>query len=409
MIPAFLESRCDEDLYIYFDETNNLRKISLNIKKENGLNETNTLFVVGGVFYTYAANPLRMKTGFQKFFSDNKVKLDGTEEYKFKEFAQGGGGKNQQDFKKLLGSKKLNLFLRWLKKNRGYFHYSATDLRYFIFLDLIESDELWDEINRYANSLPNTFMKENLIMNFHFGLKTFFDKMLQFKQLEFFKKLHSIDFPDIEKVNIEILREIVASHISDYLSHNNISNEDERYVKPIKNIIEKTDFFLMLGNPDKPYRLMNSFTSLYFTRLLDFHKSTIYLDNEYDIEEDLKLLQNADLKEEVNNAMLKGLSGINYSFEKSDQNFNLQIADISIGLVKEFYTFCLCSDIPLNEWDDFIKEFDKNLAPTQSENIRLFFALHNKSLSRYNGIQHTTTPIDGRKKFDALLRYYNQQ
>lgn len=408
MIPGFLQPRCDEDLYIYFDETNNLRKISLNIKKENGLNEINTLFVVGGVFFTYAANPLRMKKEFQKFFLDNKVKLDGDKEYKFKEFANGGGGKNKQDFKKLLGSKKLNLFLRWLKKNKAYIHYSATDLRYFIFLDLIESEELGDEINRYSRSLPPTLRKFDLEMEFHFGLKTFFDKITQFKQLDFFKQLHSINFPDIEKVNIEALREIVSLHINDYLIHNSITPEEERYVKPIKNIIEKNNFFLMLQNPDKPYRLMNSLSFLYFTRLLDFHNSTIHLDNEYDVENELNSLKNNDRKGKLKNTILEGLSKLKYSFGKSDHNFILQVADISIGLVKEFYTFCLCSDISISEWDNFIKEFDENLTPIQSENIRLFFDLHTKSLYRYNGIQHTTMPIDGRKKFDALLKYYNQ-
>lgn len=406
MIPAFLERPCEEGFHVFFDETNNLRKISLNIKKENGLNATNTLFVVGGVFFTYAANPFRMKKAFQQFFVDNKVKLDGIDEYKFNEFANKGSGKSQGDFKKLLSSKKLNLFLKWLKKNRGYFHYSTTDLRYFIFLDLIESIQLSDEISRYANKLPFTLNKEDLVMEFHFGLKGFFDKILRYKQFEIFEKFHSINFPDIEKVDIEELRTIVTSHVSDYLEHHTVSIEEERYVDAINRILEKTDFFLMLDNPDKPHRLMSSLTSLYSTRILDFQKSTIYLDNEYGVEEDLMLLKSENKNSKEKDNTFDGLSKIKYSFQKSDQNFILQLADITVGLVKEFYNFCLCSDVPMQEWASYIREFDEDLTQIQRENIQLFFELHNKSLSRYNGIQHTTTPFDGRKKFDSLLRYY---
>lgn len=407
MIPGFLENRCEDMLYVFFDETNNLRKISLNINKANGLNEVNTLFALGGVFFTYAINPLRAKNEFQDFFSKNKVKLDGKDEYKFKEFANGGNGKSQDDFKKLLSSRKLNLLLKWLKKNKGYFHYSVSDLRYFIFLDLIESNELVLQTELYGMTLPNTLLKPELIMYFPYKVKTYFDKILKYKQFELFHKLHSINFPDIESVNIEVLRDIVTSHVHDYLSHHNISTEEKKYVKAINAILEKTDFFLMLTNPDKPHRLMDSFTSFYLVRLSAFYKSLIRLDNEYDVESDFESFKKSSKKRKEHSREIAELSKIKYSFQRSDQNFVLQLSDIIIGLIKEFYNFCLFSDFSIEEWENYIKEFEKNLTEIQRENIKLFCELHQKSLSIYNGIQHTTTPLDGRKKFDILVKYFH--
>lgn len=406
MTPGFLENRCEEKLYVFFDETNNLRKISLNITKDNGLNEANTLFVLGGVFFTYAIDPLRTKSKFQKFYTEQKVKLDGEKEYKFKEFANGGDGKSQDAFKKFLSGRKLNLFLKWLKKNRGYFHYSVTDLRYFIFVDLVESDELVLQTELYGMTLLNTVAKLQKIIEFPYNLKTYFDKILQHKQLELFKKLHSINFPDIQKVDIEVLRNIVTSHVDDYLSNHHPSTEEKKYLKAIDAILKNTDFFLMLTDPDKPHRLMDSFTSFYLLRLSAFYKSVIRLDNEYEIEYDFDLFKNLNKKRKESISELEELSKINYSFQKSDQNFLLQLSDITIGIIKEFYNFCLFSDVPIEDWDNYIKEFEKNLTKTQQENIRLFCELHKKSLSIYNGIQHTTTPLDGRKKFDVLVKYF---
>lgn len=59
MLPSILEKKCEEKFYVYMDETNNLRRVSLNIKNKNGLNSEDTLFVLGGVLFTYKANSIR--------------------------------------------------------------------------------------------------------------------------------------------------------------------------------------------------------------------------------------------------------------------------------------------------------------------------------------------------------------
>lgn len=135
MLPSFMNRELTEKLYVYFDETNNIRKLKINLENGSGLNSDATPFVFGGVAFRYKANQDKMLQNFQKFFFLNKVKVDGFEsnhiEIKFKEFASGGKGVDEISFKRLLNSKKINLFLKWLVKNRAIIHYSVIDLRYF--------------------------------------------------------------------------------------------------------------------------------------------------------------------------------------------------------------------------------------------------------------------------------------
>lgn len=404
MLPSILEKKCEEKFYVYMDETNNLRRVSLNIKNKNGLNSEDTLFVLGGVLFTYKANSIRHKESFDKFFQENNVKLDGKEEYKFKEFANGGNGKNLQNFKKMLNSRKLNLFFKWLHKQRGLIHYIAIELKYFIFLDIIESDALIEEINEFAKTLPSYMCIEEEVVNFHFALKDLFGKMIEFNQLALLERLYNLDFPNIEKVNIEELRETILSHIDNYIESNVITEVEEIYCESIKKIVSKTDFFFMLDYPDKPYSLIKGLTFIYINRLSDFHKSKIVLDNEIDVEEDLRSFKNIELKQRIkkkHNQIYK----IHYSFQDSKYNFILQISDILVGVIKEFYNFCIHSNINIDKWEEFLEEFYSNLTDCQRENIVLFMNLHVKSLKLYNGIQKTAARLEHRKKFDMLMLY----
>ncbi len=404
MLPSILEKKCEEKFYVYMDETNNLRRVSLNIKNKNGLNSEDTLFVLGGVLFTYKANSIRHKESFDKFFQENNVKMDGKEEYKFKELANGGNGKNVQNFKKMLNSRKLNLFFKWLHKQRGLIHYIAIELKYFIFIDIIESDALIEEINEFAKTLPSYKCIEEEVVNFHFALKDLFGKMIDFNQLALLERLYNIDFPNTEKVNIEELREIILSHIDSYIESNVITEIEEIYCESIRKIVSKTDFFFMFDYPDKPYSLIKELTFIYINRLSDFHKSKIVLDNEIDVQEDLRSFKNIELKQRIkkkHNQIYK----IHYSFQDSKHNFILQISDILVGVIKEFYNFCIYSDIKINKWEEFLDEFYSNLTDCQRENIVLFMNLHVKSLELYNGIQKTTTRLEHRKKFDMLMLY----
>lgn len=403
MIPGALQKPFMDKFYVFFDETNNVRKITLDMKKQNGLNEVNLLFVLGGVMFEHDHQPERIKRNFNNFFYNNSITLDGVNEYKFKEFAGGGSGKDEKSFKKLLNSKKLNFFLQWMIKKKAYIHYSATDLRYFIFVDLLESDELIDEIHKHSLLLPKTLIFDNEVMMFHLGIKTFFDKAILFNQKQFFEELYKIGFPDVKENDIEKLRKITLDHFESYINSEITSEEDDKYIKPIKRILENNDFYFMIDKPDHPNRLMDSFSFIYFNRILSFNKSKVCLDNEYNVENDFNTYKG----EKPDKSILNGLSKVNCVFESSDKNIMLQISDIVVGLVKELYVFCGISKNSLNNWGDYLENFSENLTDRQMESIKLFCKLHQKSLTLYNGIQQTTMPIDTRLKFDYMCKYFS--
>ncbi len=398
---------CQDKLYLFFDETNNVRKLSLNINKDNGLNDINTLFVIGGVFFKYNVNCVRLKKSFISFFDDNKVKLDGiNNELKFSEFSNGGKGENVEKIKKLLNSNKLNILFKWMLKNKVYIHYSSIDLIYYVFIDIVESDQLIKEIELYENRLPETILLNSKVSEFHLGLKNLFDKVVRYDQLNFFVKLHELNFPDINKVDVEKLRILVKEQLDNYLKNNKLTDIECDYLKPLKRILDANDFYFSLDAPKKEYCLLDSLTFVYFSRLLDYPKSIHILDNEYDIQTDLFNYKKKDKQSFNKGSVLGDLSKVKFNFSDSKKNFILQISDIMVGFIKEIYLFCDKSKVDVENWKDMLEIMDKNFTEKQRNTLIMFCNIHQKSLLISNVNQLTTIPLDSRKRFDELVCYF---
>ena len=111
-----------DDVYtFYYDETNNIRKLYLT---EAGLNiEQADNFVLAGIVH----KGLICNADYSTLF--NKLGLQKTtKELKLKHVAKG-------NFLAMLGSKKLNLILKWLTENNFYIHYFNLNLMYWSLAD----------------------------------------------------------------------------------------------------------------------------------------------------------------------------------------------------------------------------------------------------------------------------------
>lgn len=110
---------------IYYDETNNIRRLHT---RADGLNVSEPkCFVIAGIAHNgpprqFSVGDLRQRCRIQK--TAKEIKL----EY----IAKG-------DFLKVLSSQKLEAFLRWVVEMEFYVHYSVMDPLYWSIVDIIDS------------------------------------------------------------------------------------------------------------------------------------------------------------------------------------------------------------------------------------------------------------------------------
>lgn len=379
----------NEKMYIFLDETNNVRKITLNKSKNNGLNNENynLIFVLGGLMFSYNINQEREKKEFIKFFELNKVKLDNENiEIKFNQFANGGSGKDINSLKKLLSSKKINLFLHFLVKKRAYVVYHVIDFFYYIFLDIIESEFLIKEIIYYYSG----------DFEHKWRIKEFFCDFVKKNQFELLESLYDLGFPCIEDdSSLNQFKKKLINCFNKYIaSKESNSFLEKKYIKTILGVINEQDFLFILDYQEKV--LISDFSAYYITYLQHFPKSKIILDEEKSIKD--KLFKHITReRREMKTAYPR------YKFEDSKENFILQLSDIFIGIIKEMYRFCI--EYEENQYGVF-QEYLRNIDFTEEQKItlRLLSEIHCKSVDFYVWCQKTSIPISAHERFFDMLK-----
>lgn len=121
----------DSPYIFYYDESNNHRKINLNINKENFLNILNKNFALGGIVKKQKSS---LKIEVDKLIQDLNFQPN-QKEIKSKNFFN---SKNK-DFLQCMNSKRLGLLLKWLDENELYIHYIVENNLYLGIVDIIES------------------------------------------------------------------------------------------------------------------------------------------------------------------------------------------------------------------------------------------------------------------------------
>lgn len=105
-------TKADEPYTMYYDETNNIRRLLIT---PDGLNVRNPqCFVLGGVAHTRAARDLSVETLRTALRPQKSAK-----EIILKHLGKGG-------FLDLLGSKKVSAFLDWMIAERLFIRYQVT-------------------------------------------------------------------------------------------------------------------------------------------------------------------------------------------------------------------------------------------------------------------------------------------
>ena len=125
MIRAHGIRRADDKFAFFYDETNNIRKLTLTEDGTNVPERKN--FVLGGVVLEDGQAlldiaSLRAALGMQ----------NNAPEIKFKHVASG-------DFEAVLASRNMTRFLTWLTEHQISIHYSSINLVYWSIVDIVDS------------------------------------------------------------------------------------------------------------------------------------------------------------------------------------------------------------------------------------------------------------------------------
>ena len=115
----------DEIYTIYYDETNNIRRL---LVTPNGLNvQEPRCYVLGGIAHKGSTRDL----GVEILRSTLKIQ-ESAYEIKLKHLGKG-------DFVDLLGSTKVAMFLEWILSEGLFNHYQVLDVIYWSIVDIVDS------------------------------------------------------------------------------------------------------------------------------------------------------------------------------------------------------------------------------------------------------------------------------
>lgn len=335
----------DNPYIFYYDESNNHRKINLNINKENFLNILNKNFALGGIVKKQKSS---LKIEVDKLIQDLNFQPN-QKEIKSKNFFN---SKNK-DFLQCMNSERLELLLEWLDKNELYIHYIVENNLYWGIIDIIESLNI--NINSIADVQYIYHLKYILYIYVKKDISKLYDTLKKYK------------YPNIKEEDFgNFLNELLF-----WLYNIELLNlKHEKTIKELIELIKKEkELFYLTDN--KNYEFVEGYENLYISRIYKFLNSKHIFDTEKRI---IKKIGNpltnkkGEFEIECNKVLLK-----NYQFEDSKSNVFIQISDIIIGVIAKLYDYLDKKNVEQIEKD--IKKLNNN----EKNNIKKLLQIIDKS------------------------------
>lgn len=339
------EALVQEKYYLYYDETNNVRKLYLREEGTNTKFEHN--FVLGGL-----ASSKEIEINKKDLFDILGIQSNATE-IKSKHIYQG-------DFLTSIGSKKLNIFLKWLDSSEFSIHFINKNLLYFSLVDIVDS---LDNSNESENSIK--YMKNHL-----------YDLVKENTEV-FFEAFYTYGYPNIKRERLVDFFEKLSCLIkqyntkkSQYLNKIVIAIENKEYDRELNFIMENED-----------YMLIENFVPAYSSRIEVFNNSVHCFDNE----------------ENIKNKLEGTTTNRRYSFEESKDNIYIQVSDIIVGILGKFLTYVSNNDLKT------LKTNLKTFNSIQKENSKLLSNVILNSVKKEEKLIANVTSFDDYEKFSQLL------
>ncbi|PTQ76240.1 hypothetical protein C8R26_1202 [Nitrosomonas oligotropha] len=345
----------NDEYILYYDETNNIRKLYL---KENGANdEEYKNFVLGGIALPKGST-LSGTDELKKALQIQKT----TKEIKLEHLAKG-------DYEKILAQPKIGIFLDWLLNSPAYIHYTNLSILNWSILDLVESIVAEDEFKHY------------LMMQW--DLKNELHHIVKADPRGYMQLLKSFSYPNIAHERIQEFIDSVRGYlISKNPTPRNIAcHALYAFLQQARNA---KDLVFLVDNENDI--LIEDFHVFYLNRICAFKNSQHVFDNERKIEQILKRYKIAN-----------GNREIPYSFFDSESDFAIQVADVLCGLLGKHFNFVENHSIH----ELLVRK--SNFNETQRSNLKLLEKLIDKSDDACPAFIFNSTSIDSIQKNQTFL------
>ena len=351
-------NKLDEVYAVYYDETNNIRRLHV---RAGGLNVREPkCFVIGGVAHHGPPRQLDID-GLRAVLRVQKT----AKEIKLKHVATGG-------FADLLASAKLEVFFRWLIDAGLFIHYFALDPLYWSIVDVINS--ILTEHRNNALLMANQELKNDLYA------------ILRHDQSSTVGLFRRYSYPDVGRER----RSAFVAELLDLLEYRRNMLPHFNYMM-LKGVLEiaKNLRSLPYLEDETPNVLIDGFGSFFIHRICLFKNSEHILD----VEEVVRSYISGQTFTDGERTLT------NYRFAVSDDEPAIQISDVVTGVLGKLFSF-----IQETGHDDLVLR-EGNLDPQQERNLGLLKTLLDRSLEENTAFAHYVLSLEDRRRAALLFEH----
>lgn len=348
---------------LYYDETNNFRKFSIDPTKEEFVNSEDAIyndFILGGIAVPPGVkldiDELRTQLGLKKASEMKSRNLFGTDDFLYN-----------------MGSKRVQTFLKWMVSNTLMIHYSTTDNLYDAVIEVVDESLMGD--------------RGRAVMIFHREMKDVLYNYIKSDVPGFLKILHRYGYPEMKEEDEREFCKEMALYVEKLNSH--ADKRDSLFLEMIKQNLmavsrsDKVEFM----NFGVRGEIISSYHNDYWFSVLNTPAAMHVFDHESSVEHDLKDVQLMD----------KGKPYELIDFRDSKECVYIQISDMFVGILGRTF-----------RWIDNTngKELLESIDGMSQQQKKSFFLL-NELIDMSNAfcpylIQNMVAESKNRKRFDTL-------
>ncbi len=286
----------DRSFTIFYDETNNIRKLYLT---EDGFNVvTHENFVLGGVALREGQaipeiEDLRRELGIQKTASEMKLK----------HLAKG-------TFEDMMASQKVETFLSWLSTNEIFIHYSNINILYWALVDIIDAVLMEDRFKAYFPA--------------HKEMKNELYRLVSLDTFGFLRLMKANGFPDISGDRGSEFLAAIEVFLSIHVGEQ--SNLPTLMLMSLLRQAKTLEILPFKGEVQG--MIIASFDKFFIQPICNFKNSRHIFDREVEVERAMAPYSLMD-KERI----------VDFRFSDSKAEVGIQLADIVVGILGKYFMF----------------------------------------------------------------------
>ncbi len=349
-------ANADAAYTIYYDETNNIRRLHV---RSDGLNVRRPqCFVLGGVAHQGAPRDLAL----DELRGALRMQKNATE-IKLKHIGSGG-------FLDLLNTPRLEAFLDWVVGQGLFIHYSVLDPLYWSIVDVVDS-----MLTEYGE--PRLFaLSMNLKNDLYTVLRHDYDETV-----DLFRRF---TYPDVGRKR----RTAFVAELLELLDkrHELLVRFNYMMLKGVLEIAERIESLPYLED-EEPNVLIDSFAPFYMQRICLFKNSELIFDVEDVVKQQLAGTRFLDGDRELKH----------FRFAISHDETGIQVADVVTGLLGKFFSFVCATDASK------LAAARRSLSAQQKRTLGILSGLLDRSIAENKAFVHFVLGLEDQEKAGFFL------